>query len=180
MLILSTISPERLFRSPVFEKESSAAYSRENGDPKKGRARRLVQWLGIRSAGGKAGYHTGMLRGEGLRQGHQGNLTEEKQEEAASEPYVRAKDTGCKGARLRAVSRPNELCGVLTDSGHSTDCGPHLGEGPQRAAFLTQPCRAAGSSLTSAVRTPCTFTARSADWRHPRPGERSSFLPTSV
>ena len=33
--------------------------------------------------------------GEGLRRGHQGNLTEEKQEEAASEPRVRDKDTGC-------------------------------------------------------------------------------------
>ena len=38
MLILSTVSPERLFRSPVFERESSAAHSRENVDPKKGRA----------------------------------------------------------------------------------------------------------------------------------------------
>lgn len=84
MLILSTLSPERLFRSPVFERESSAAYSRENGDPKKGRARRLVQCLGIRSAGVKAGYHTGVLCGEELHRGHQGNLAEEKQEEAAS------------------------------------------------------------------------------------------------
>lgn len=84
MLILSTLSPERLFRSPVFERESSAAYSRENGDPKKGRARRLVQCLRIRSAGVKAGYHTGVLCGEELHRGHQGNLAEEKQEEAAS------------------------------------------------------------------------------------------------
>lgn len=42
MMILSAVSPETLFSSLVFERESSAAYSREYGDPKKGCARRLV------------------------------------------------------------------------------------------------------------------------------------------
>lgn len=95
-----------LFSSLVFERESSAAYSRENGDPKKGCARRLVS--GSETQVLKPVIRRGCaVQGRAPPKAPGNSNWREDRRKPPPRSCIRDKDTGCRGARLRAVSWPN-------------------------------------------------------------------------